>query len=196
MQRPKVATKPRLEKVKLRMGERTLMVGLLRGLKVEIAHGEKRILNTWYPAVILGPVYNGNYLVEYRTLIADNGRERVKEEVDVLCIRPCPPILQRAHQFQPNDRVDAWDVNGWRIGQICKTMKDSMYQVYFRATNTVVEFQHANLRPHQRFIDGSWVLAPTVFIFSLKFTYQKNTVESKCYNLCLYCKKTVFMYSR
>lgn len=147
------------------------MVGLLRGLKVEIAHGEKGYLSTWSPAVVLGPVSDGKYLVEYRTLRTSNGREPVKEEVVVLSIRPCPPIIQRAHQFQPNDQVDAWDVNGWRIGQICRTMNDFKYEVYFRETNTVVEFQHARLRRHQDFIDGSWLLTTTVCIVSFACTF-------------------------
>ncbi|KAJ9546367.1 hypothetical protein OSB04_018910 [Centaurea solstitialis] len=164
--RPKMAAKPSLEKVKIQMGGRTLMAGVLRGLKVEIAHGENGYLTTWYPAVILGPLHNGKYLVEYRTVLRrEKGRELVKEEVDVLCIRPCPPIIQRADRFQPNDGVDAWDVIGWRCGQIYKTVKDSTYTVYFRATDTVTEFQHADLRPHQDFIDGTWVRDPTVRIF-------------------------------
>ncbi|KAI3730145.1 hypothetical protein L6452_18821 [Arctium lappa] len=159
--RPKLAVKPRLEKVKIQTDGRTLMAGVLRGLKVEIAHGEKGYVTTWYPAVILGSVHNGKYLVEYRTLKTDKGRELVKEEVDVLCIRPCPTIIQRAHQFQTNDGVDAWDVIGWRCGRIYGTVKESKYAVYFRATDTVAEFQHADLRPSQDFIDGTWFVAAT-----------------------------------
>ncbi|KAI3506000.1 hypothetical protein L1887_28353 [Cichorium endivia] len=159
--RPKLAEKPRLEKIKLRTGGRTLMVGFLRGLKVEIAHGEKGFLTTWYPAVILGPVSNGKYLVEYRTLKTSFGRELLKEEVDVLCIRPCPPIIQKPDQFQPHDRVDAWDFNGWQTGQIFKTVKESKYAVFFWATKCVVEYRHDYLRPHQDFIDGSWLRATT-----------------------------------
>lgn len=159
--RPKLSQKPRLEKVKLRTGGRTLMVGLLRGLKVEIAHGENGFLTTWYPGVILGPVNNSKYLVEYWTLRTKNERELLREEVDVLSIRPCPPIIQRPDQFQLNDRVDAWDFNGWQTGQIYKIIKDFKYAVYFWATKSVVEYRHDYLRLHQDFIDGAWLRATT-----------------------------------
>nr|XP_043607996.1 protein AGENET DOMAIN (AGD)-CONTAINING P1-like [Erigeron canadensis] len=157
--RPKVALNPRPEKVKLQMGQRTLMVGLQGGVKVEIAHGEKGFLTTWYPAVIVKPVRNGNYIVEYRTLTTKNGRECDKEEVDVFCIRPCPPIVQRPQQFQVHDKVEAWDLKSWQIGHISRTMKDFKYEVSFEVTNTVAEFRHSDLRPHQTFINGEWLLA-------------------------------------
>ncbi|KAK9080085.1 hypothetical protein SSX86_001760 [Deinandra increscens subsp. villosa] len=124
---------------------------------VEIAHGAGRYLSTWYPVVILGPVRNGKYLVEYRTLKSSNGLKLVEEEVRVLCIRPSPPIFQRAHQFALKDAVDAWDGSGWKIGQICTVMKDFKYEVYFWAIGSVVEFEHAYLRPHQDFIYGAWI---------------------------------------
>ncbi|XP_076931176.1 protein AGENET DOMAIN (AGD)-CONTAINING P1-like [Bidens hawaiensis] len=155
--RPKMAANARLEKMKLQTAGNTLTVDYLSGLNVEIAYGAGRYLSTWYPAVILRPVSNRKYLVEYRTLKSNDGPELVEEEVDVLSIRPSPPIIQRAQQFKPSDTVDAWDVNGWRIGQIHTTMKDFKYEVYFWATNSVVEFQHAYLRPHQDFIDGAWL---------------------------------------
>ncbi|XP_042751560.1 protein AGENET DOMAIN (AGD)-CONTAINING P1 isoform X2 [Lactuca sativa] len=154
--RPKLLEKPpRPEKVKLQTGGgRTLMVGLLRGLKVEIAHGENGFLTTWYPAVILGPVNKGKYLVEYRTLKTTDNNGLLKEEVDVMSMRPCPPIIQSPNQFQVNDRVDAWDFNGWQTGQVFKTMKEFKYAVYFWATKSVVEYRHDYLRLHQDFIDG------------------------------------------
>ncbi|KAJ0789457.1 putative Agenet-like domain-containing protein [Helianthus annuus] len=153
--RPKVAENPRLEKMKLQTGRRTLMMDLLCGLNVEIAHGAGRFLSTWYPAVILERVSSKKYLVGYRTLKPRNGPEHV-EEVDVSCIRPSPPIIQQAYQFKPGDAVDAWVVNGWHIGQIRTTM-NFKYEVYFWATDSVVEFQHAYLRPHQDFINGAWL---------------------------------------
>ncbi|PWA77691.1 agenet domain-containing protein [Artemisia annua] len=159
--RPKLSDEPRLEKVELRTGEGSLMVGPLRGLRVEIAHGKEGYLSTWYPAVIIRPAHNGKYLVEYRTLKTNDGCDLLIEQVDTVCLRPAPPVIQRVRQFQQNDGVDAWDVNGWRIGQICTTMKESKYAVYFVATDTVTEFHHADLRPHQDFINGAWVPAVT-----------------------------------
>ncbi|KAL4579226.1 hypothetical protein LXL04_015364 [Taraxacum kok-saghyz] len=169
--RPKIS-KPRLEKIKLQTGGRTLLVGLLRGLKVEIAHGEKGFLTTWYPGVIIGPVNKkSKYLVEYRTLTTSNGRELLKEAVDVLSIRPCPPLIQTPLQFQLNDRVDAWDCYGWQTGQIYKTMKDFKYMVYFWSTQTEVEYRHDLLRLHQDFINGSWLRVNTVNILSLESVF-------------------------
>ncbi|XP_058203732.1 protein AGENET DOMAIN (AGD)-CONTAINING P1-like isoform X1 [Rhododendron vialii] len=127
-----------------------------KGMKVEVKSDKEGFSGSWYPAVIIGSIGTGKYLVEYRTLKSDDENKLLKEEADAPCIRPCHPVIQRKDPFEPLEEVDAWYNAAWWAGGVCKVLKGSKYEVYIRGTNEVLEFQHSDLRPHQDWTDGKW----------------------------------------
>ncbi|RAL47443.1 hypothetical protein DM860_013408 [Cuscuta australis] len=128
------------------------------GEKVEVIVGDENQLGqTWYyPALILRPIGNAKYLVEFRTLKYDHATELLIHVADALCIRPSP-LLQRTDRYRALDDVDAWFINGWRVGRVCKVLEGGRYNVYFETTNEILEFRHNGLRPHQDWINSTWV---------------------------------------
>lgn len=129
-----------------------------KGMKVEVKSDEEGFSGSWYPAVIIGSIGTGKYLVEYRTLKSDDENKLLKIEADAPCIRPCHPVIQRKDPFEPLQEVDAWYHAAWWAGGVCKVLQGSKYEVYIRGTNEVLEFQHSDLRPHQDWTDGKWLI--------------------------------------
>ena len=85
--------KSKLGKLRGQIGGVELAPRFCNGMKVEFKRDEVEYMGSWYPAAIVKPIGNGKYLVEYQTLKTDDAIERLKEEADALCIRPCPPIV-------------------------------------------------------------------------------------------------------
>lgn len=151
--------KPRPGKLKRQNDLRALEPNCFtKGMKVEVRSDEEGYSDSWYPAVIIGSKGTGKHLVEYRTLKTDNEMELLKEEADALFIRPCPPVIQCVDPYEPFEEVDAWYNDAWWIGGVSKVFQGSKYAVYVRSTNEVLEFQHSDLRPHQDWTDGNWVV--------------------------------------
>ncbi|KAA8531187.1 hypothetical protein F0562_005899 [Nyssa sinensis] len=152
--------KSRLGKLKINFHGKTTEAMFSNGTKVEVKSDEEDYRGFWYPAVIISPTGNGKYLVEFLTLKTDDEIELLTVEADALCIRPCPPVVQRVDRYKPLEEVDAWYNYGWWVGQVYKA-EGSKHEVYLKTTNEVLEFQHSNLRPHQdwNWIDGKWVIA-------------------------------------
>ncbi|XAR49715.1 hypothetical protein NMG60_11032993 [Bertholletia excelsa] len=129
---PMLLLKPRPRKLTRQNSLTTLEANQFsRGMKIEVESDEEGCSSSWYPAVVLGVKGTGKYLVEYRTLKADNGIELLKEEAHASCIRPCPPVIQRIDPFEPFEEVDAWYNNAWWVG-FCKILQGSKYAVHIK----------------------------------------------------------------
>lgn len=153
----KMPVKSTLAKPRRRSNGKTSIPFNGNGTKVEVGSDEDGHRGTWYPATSVGPIVNsGKYLVEYKTLKADNEVEPLKEEVDFRSIRPSPPVIQLSDQYEPFDEIDAWYNFGWWVGEVSKVLGGSKYMVYFKTINELLEFQHCNLRPHQNWVKGKW----------------------------------------
>nr|GMD00270.1 DUF724 domain-containing protein 3 [Ipomoea batatas] len=75
---------------------------------------------SYYEATIVGQLTTGDvYVVEYKNLVTDDFSAPLTENVPVAQIRP-----------QPVQVVDAFDNEGWWVGQITGEYKNSYY-VYF-----------------------------------------------------------------
>ncbi|XP_051127915.1 protein AGENET DOMAIN (AGD)-CONTAINING P1 [Andrographis paniculata] len=129
----------------------------MNGAKVEVKSDEQGCGCFWYPGSIVKPLGIRKYLVKYQTLKAADGTQLHQQEADGLCIRPCPPVVQRREPFRSCEVVDAWYNDGWRVGQICNALERGYYKVYFDTTKETLQFQHYELRPHLDWINGQWV---------------------------------------
>ena len=134
-----------------------------KGTLVEVGSDEDGFHGAWFVATIVAEaVGKGKFLVQYQSLRTDDDSGFLREEIDTLHIRPYPPETLVVDRFNLFEEVDAWYNDGWWVGVISKVLVGTKYRVFFRDTNEEMEFQHSNLRPHQEWIDGKWVLASLV----------------------------------
>ncbi|KAK6265234.1 hypothetical protein QUC31_016071 [Theobroma cacao] len=144
---------------KMAVKEKRLKAKFPKGMKVEVKSDEYGFEGSWFSAVIVDSLGNDKYLVEYLTLKTEDQEALLREEAYASYIRPHPPHAEHAYPYQLLENVDAWYNDGWWIGQIVKVFTGWRYTVYFRTTNEELEFEHGDLRPHQEWINGKWVIA-------------------------------------
>ncbi|CAH2038490.1 unnamed protein product [Thlaspi arvense] len=126
------------------------------GIPVEVSSLEEGFEDSWFLAKIIE--YRGNKcIVEYDTLKAEDGKESLREEVNVFQIRPEPPELVMCGPFEKLAKVDALYNDGWWVGVVKKVLAKSSYLVHFPKADEVLKFHYSQLRLHQDWIDGKWV---------------------------------------
>ncbi|KAL6964598.1 hypothetical protein U1Q18_035648 [Sarracenia purpurea var. burkii] len=133
-----------------------------KGMLVEVNSDEDGFQGAWFAATIIEQLTDGKFLVEYQCLRNDDDTEFLKEETDILHMRPYPPDIPVVDSFNLHEEVDALYNDGWWVGVISKVLNGRRYKVYFRGTNEEMEYKHSDLRLHQDCIDGKWVMASQV----------------------------------
>lgn len=134
----------------------------IKGTIVEVSSDEDGFRGAWFAASIVEAVQKDKFLVQYQNLRTDDDLCFLREEIDTLHIRPYPPETVVVNRFNLFEEVDASYNDGWWVGVISKVCVGSKYLVYFRDTDEEMEFEHSDLRPHQDWIDGKWVIASRV----------------------------------
>ncbi|KAM5560981.1 protein AGENET DOMAIN (AGD)-CONTAINING P1-like [Rosa sericea] len=128
-----------------------------KGALVEVSSDEEGFHGSWFAATVVKSVGKDKFLIEYKCLRTEDDSAFLREEVDNMHIRPHPPenVVDR---FKQLDEVDALYNDGWWVGVISKVLRGSKYIVYFKETCEELEYQHSELRLHQDWIDGKWVI--------------------------------------
>ncbi|XP_062081812.1 protein AGENET DOMAIN (AGD)-CONTAINING P1 isoform X2 [Humulus lupulus] len=139
--------------------------GFEKGTVVEVSSDEDGFHGAWFTATIVEPVGKDKFIVEYKNLRTDDDKEFLKEEIDKLHIRPCPPENLTDGCFQLLEEVDAFYNDGWWVGVISKLDTDLRYVVYFKSTKEEMQFHHSELRLHQEWIGGKWVVTSQALKF-------------------------------
>ncbi|XP_057962616.1 protein AGENET DOMAIN (AGD)-CONTAINING P1 [Malania oleifera] len=134
-----------------------------KGTLVEVSSDEDGFQGAWFAATIIKAVGKDKFLIEYRSLRTEDDKEFLREEVDNLHIRPYPPETIVVDRFSLFEEVDALYNDGWWVGLISKVLCNSRYIVYFKSTDEEMEFEHSDLRQHQEWINGKWVMASEAF---------------------------------
>lgn len=133
------------------------------GALVEVGSDEEGFHGAWFAGTVVEEAVGKDmFLVQYQSLRTDDDSGFLREEIDTLHIRPYPPETLVVDRFNLFEEVDAWYNDAWWVGVISKVLVSTKYRVYFRDSNEEIEFQHCNLRPHQDWIDGKWVMASRV----------------------------------
>ncbi|KAF5739970.1 hypothetical protein HS088_TW11G00032 [Tripterygium wilfordii] len=156
----KVENLPLVEKVKPSESAKEHMYS--RGTQVEVSSDEKGFECAWFAATVVEPLGKDKFLIEYQTLKTEDDKAFLREELDILHIRPSPPEVKMVNSFKFLDEVDALYNDGWWVGVISRAKRNSKYIVYFKTTNEEMEFRDSELRLHQDWIDGKWVTASRV----------------------------------
>ncbi|XP_059648410.1 protein AGENET DOMAIN (AGD)-CONTAINING P1 [Cornus florida] len=130
-----------------------------KGALVEVSSDEEGFQGAWFAATVVKQIRGGKFLIEYQSLRNDDDTDFLREQVDTLHIRPYPPATSAVDHFNLLDEVDAQYNDGWWVGVISKVLNGPRYVVYFRDSNEEMEFKHTDLRLHQDWIDGKWIVA-------------------------------------
>lgn len=142
-----------------------------KGTEVEVTTDEEGFQGAWFAATILETKGKDKFLVEYHSLRTEDDSDFLREEFDILHIRPHPPEITVDH-FKLLEEVDALYNDGWWVGVISKVLSNSTYIVYFKDSEEELEFQHSQLRLHQEWIDGKWVMASLVYLLPSMYFHQ------------------------
>ncbi|KAL1225516.1 Protein AGENET DOMAIN (AGD)-CONTAINING P1 [Cardamine amara subsp. amara] len=127
------------------------------GATVEVSSEEEGFEDSWFLARVIEYRGDGKCLLEYDNIKAEDGKEPLREEVDVSLIRPQPLESVMVSPFERHDKVDALYNDGWWVGVIVKVLAKANYLVTFEKTQETLRFHHSQLRPHQEWIDGKWI---------------------------------------
>ena len=136
-----------------------------KGTPVEVSSDEEGFRGAWYLATILeSPPKSTSKkrkkaLVQYSTLLSEDGSSPLTEYVDPAFIRPLLPNEKEDAQlgFEVHDIVDARYRDGWWSGVVRKVLEKSKYRVYFDNPPDIIEFERKDLRVHWNWINGKWV---------------------------------------
>ncbi|PIN15557.1 hypothetical protein CDL12_11800 [Handroanthus impetiginosus] len=109
--------------------------------------------------------------VEYHDLLAhENGSDRLREYVDVSCVRPSPPFQEVVKGLEPGDVVDAFYKDGWWTGVVSRVVEGGeRFVVTFEHPPDELEFGLADLRVHWEWVNGRWVRPGNKSIAGLMF---------------------------
>ncbi|CAI0448442.1 unnamed protein product [Linum tenue] len=129
-----------------------------QGMQVEVLTDEDGLKGAWFAATIIEPSGEDKYLIEYKTLTNDDDTEFLKEDIRACNIRPCPPEIIVVDGFKVMDEVDAYYNEGWWVGVIAKVLINCNYVVNFIEYDEKITFNQADLRPHQDWLNGKWVV--------------------------------------
>ena len=157
--------KSRNLRLKITFSRETSNEKFRNGTMVEVSSDEEGYKGSWFTATVLGSTGIDKYMVEYHNLTMDDGIQPFREEAHARHIRPFPPKVSGIVHFKELQEVDAWYNDGWWEGVISKVINFSEYIVYFSSTNEELRFEHSKLRPHQHWINGTWLIASKVRSF-------------------------------
>ncbi|CAA2972657.1 Hypothetical predicted protein [Olea europaea subsp. europaea] len=132
-----------------------------KGAEVEISSKEEGFQGSWYAGTVLSHRKSKRnscmkVLVKYKTLFKDDGTRRLREEVDVLQLRPAPPPENRC-SFESSENVDAYYHDGWWEGVITEVLREDKYKVFFRGSREQKNFKASQLRRHHEWAVGKWL---------------------------------------
>ncbi|GLJ27221.1 hypothetical protein SUGI_0533680 [Cryptomeria japonica] len=126
-----------------------------KGDQVEVCSDEEGFKGAWFPATIVRKAGLG-FLVEFRDLVTDDGKSKLREKIEVDEIRPQPPYMNRQH-FVIDEQVDAYDQDGWWEGVIGNVLDDNNYVIFFSHFGEKGEFNVSQLRLHLDWVDEKWL---------------------------------------
>nr|GMC52991.1 DUF724 domain-containing protein 3 [Ipomoea batatas] len=131
-------------------------VGFRIGDAVEVASNDEGFEGSYYEATVVGQLTTGNvYIVQYKNLMTDDFSAPLTENVPLAQILPQPPQVQSTF-FNMYQVVDAFDNDGWWVGQITGEYRNRYY-VYFENFGEEILYHRDNIRIHQDWVQQSWV---------------------------------------
>lgn len=124
---------------------------------VEVGSFQEGFLGSYYEGTVIADLpRDGNYVVQYRTLVTDDYSAPLRELATAAEVRPRPPLLMAA-DYMIHDVVDVFANEGWWVGRITGRVGDN-YSVFFDSTGEEIYYPKDLLRIHQDWINGKWFI--------------------------------------
>lgn len=104
---------------------------------VEVATDEDGFKGVWFEARIVDPPRNPQSdlkqdrlaLVEFQTLLSEDGVSLLVENADANFIRPSPPQETAKQSLEVNDFVDAFCLDGWWTGVVAEVKENGRFKI-------------------------------------------------------------------
>ncbi|KAL5863603.1 hypothetical protein ACOSQ3_001117 [Xanthoceras sorbifolium] len=156
---------------KMKMGSRDSGGIFVKGSLVEVSSDVDGFRGAWFVAKVLEAPQSSlrrsprttSFMVEYQSLLSNDGRELLREYVTFPFLRPLPPPPhEQVHQsFEVSDVVDAYHQDGWWVGVVCEVCEDpKAYTVVFDDPPDLIKFRPSDVRMHLDWVGGKWVQPP------------------------------------
>ncbi|CAA7026435.1 unnamed protein product [Microthlaspi erraticum] len=133
----------------------------VKGDKVEVCSKEDGFFGSYLEAKVVSSKlpYGSYYKVKYYNLVTDG--EDPLPLIEIISsdeIRPMPPKSEPVLTFGLHDKVDAFDLDGWWVGEITGRRGD-LFSVYFATTNEECVYPLKRLRKHLEWdrVNRVWV---------------------------------------
>ncbi|KAK7257361.1 hypothetical protein RIF29_31285 [Crotalaria pallida] len=126
------------------------------GDEVEVCCNQPGFFGSYFEATVVSHLDTGLYVVTYKNLLADDESKPLTESVYPKELRPIPPRI-RTTQFSLHQKVDAFDNDGWWVGEIIGR-NGSEYHVYFASSDEENVYPHDKIRVHREWVNGEWIL--------------------------------------
>ncbi|KAF9589222.1 hypothetical protein IFM89_020660 [Coptis chinensis] len=136
-----------------------------RGVRVEVVgHGHDKEYNgSVYEATILTRTSNGHYLEQHQN-IPDTKTGQRMETVGVDLVRPLPP-QPPSGSLQVDRLVEVWINSSYWLGKLVKIETGGKYTVKIVNSREERVFRVAEIRVHQSYVNGQWVLPYIIMLF-------------------------------
>ncbi|KAM7262997.1 hypothetical protein ACFE04_000680 [Oxalis oulophora] len=129
------------------------------GDRVEVCSNEDGYQGSYFGAKVLSRKDNDSYVVQYDNLVEESDQNTpLQEVISANEIRPMPPKSFPVTAYGGLTKVDAFDKDGWWVGEITGRT-ESKFLVYFDLYRVEIPYSITQLRPHQEFIKGHWVIS-------------------------------------
>ncbi|KAL5541476.1 hypothetical protein UlMin_009186, partial [Ulmus minor] len=155
---PRTEVKDRPIKLTFKLGMKNSEAKFGSGTMVEVTSEEEGYKKSWFLAKIISRIGRDKFVVEYQDLLTEDRTRLLREEADERHIRPVPPSVLSSLGYKRLQKVDARYNDGWWEGVIWK-VNGLQHVVYFSSTDEELEFEASDLRPHQDWINGKWIIA-------------------------------------
>ncbi|KAM7275941.1 hypothetical protein ACFE04_017807 [Oxalis oulophora] len=130
------------------------------GEAVEVCTQEEGYKGSYFAATVISRnKLDGSYLVQYHNLVDEKDKKSLLQEViEGHELRPKPPRLRLPTAICQNFLVDAFENDAWWVGRIVGKEKRKLL-VYFELYKSQVGYPIGQLRFHQEWIDGKWIVS-------------------------------------
>ena len=126
-----------------------------RNQAVEVMIPEDGFQNSYYQTQVLHCYAAVNVChIEYDKLLTDSMEKPLREQVQLDCLRPVPPVV--IHDFQSQYVVDARYNDGWWKGVVVQKQGDG-FVVHFDEQDEDWGYPFKLLRLHQEYENGEWI---------------------------------------
>ncbi|XP_038717653.1 uncharacterized protein LOC120010838 isoform X4 [Tripterygium wilfordii] len=126
---------------------------LTKGTRVEVLSGKEVVMGAW----LCGEIVSGNgHMYSVKCGRSALTKEVVVERVPRKAIRPCPPPVEGAGKWAPDDLVEVFHNLSWKMSRIVEDVGGNVFSVRLLGSPQVFRVHSSYLRVRQSWEHGKW----------------------------------------